>query len=393
MKNISPIVNTAILKKESRPLERFDYCIIGAGVIGLAIAHKLSQQFNQAKILLIESHSQYGSETSSRNSEVIHGGIYYPAKSLKAELCRQGKEQLYEFCKTYSVPHQAIGKMIIANHQDELPQLEKLHANAAQNAIKLTFLSTRQCQKLEPHVKAHTALYSADTGIIDSHIYMQTLLTLAQQQGVLYSPNTRFIEAKKRRTEFKISLATSDGVFHCLSNNIINSAGLMATQVAASIDTLAADKIPQYHYCLGHYYSYQSKSPFSHLIYPLPNKNNSGLGIHATLDLSGALRFGPDAHYIDQIDYSFRPEEQLKQTFASAIRRYFPSINIDKLQPSYTGIRPKLSAAHEAVKDFMIQDSQAHNVKGLVNLFGIESPGLTSSLAVADKVVSYFREG
>ncbi len=373
-------------------MEHFDYCIIGAGVIGLATAHKLSQQFTEAKILLIESHNQYGSETSSRNSEVIHAGIYYSPNSLKAELCRQGKEQLYDFCKAYSVPHKAIGKMIIASHPDELPQLEKLQKNADDNGIDLTVLSQAQCRNLEPNVNAHTALYSASTGIIDSHVYMQTLLTLAQQQGVLYSPNTRFIHAKKQSNCFQIKLHTADGEFFCLSRNIINSAGLEAPMVAAGIDALAADMIPQYHYCRGHYYSYQGKSPFSHLIYPLPNSNTSGLGIHATLDLSGQVRFGPDTQYIEHIDYSFSAEheKELKSTFSESIRRYFPVLDSDRLQPSYSGIRPKLSAANESAKDFMIQGPQTHKISGLVNLFGIESPGLTSSLAIADKVVSSF---
>lgn len=371
-------------------LERFDYCIIGAGVIGLATAYKLSMQLPKASILLIESHHQFGQETSSRNSEVIHAGIYYPPDSLKAELCRLGKEQLYDFCKNYSVPYKTTGKLIIASQQNELAQLENLHSNAGKNGVKLAFLNKTQCKSLEPKVNAHSALYSKTTGIIDSHTLMYTLLTLAEQQGLVYSPNTQFIRAEKQTEGFRLQLNTVDGTFNCFTQHLINCAGLCATQVASQIDALDKNLIPKYHFCRGYYYSYSGKAPFSHLIYPLPNKNTTGLGIHATLDLSGQVRFGPDTQYIDHIDYSF-PEcgtLSLKEKFATSIRRYFSDLDTSKLQASYSGIRPKLSGLNEPAKDFMIQDQQVHKVGGLVNLFGIESPGLTSSLALADRVIS-----
>lgn len=375
-------------------MDRFDYCIIGAGAIGLAIAHKLSQASPHANILLIEYHSQFGSETSSRNSEVIHAGIYYPHNSLKANLCLQGKEQLYDFCKTYSVPHKKIGKLIVASSPDQLSALETLQTKAKKNGVLLKFLDEKECCSIEPHVKAVGALYSASTGIIDSHAYMHTLLTLAEQQGVLYSPNTQFIRAKKIAQGFQLELNTADGEFNISCDNLINSAGLFAPVVAEGIEPLERSFIPAYHFCRGHYFSYQRQSPFSHLIYPLPNKNTSGLGIHATLDLSGQVRFGPDTQYIDQIDYAF-PDQQaaLKVRFSQAIQKYFPKLDQQKLQPSYSGIRPKLSAEHEAAQDFLIQDQTAHKVEGLVNLFGIESPGLTSSLAIADSVVGRFKDG
>lgn len=372
-------------------MDRFDYCIIGAGAIGLAIAHKLSQTFSQKKILLIESHSQFGSETSSRNSEVIHAGIYYPKNSLKAELCLQGKEKIYDFCKSYSVPHKALGKLIVASSNDQLAALENLHAKAEKNGVYLKFLDEKACRKIEPNVKAISGLFSESTGIVDSHAYMYTLLTLAEQQGVLYSPNTQFVSAKKMTHGFEICLNTADGKFTLECNNIINSAGLLAPNVAKEIDSLDHALIPKYHFCRGHYYSYQGKSPFSHLIYPLPNKNTSGLGIHATLDLAGQVRFGPDTQYIDYIDYSFpKQETDLHKRFSQAIKQYYPSLNIEKLQPSYTGIRPKLSSEQQEAQDFIIQDQATHEVEGLVNLFGIESPGLTSSLAIADNVVARY---
>ena len=373
----------------------FDYCIVGAGVIGLAIAHKLSQSFPQKNILLIEKNNQFGSETSSRNSEVIHAGIYYPPHSLKADLCRQGKEQLFDFCKTHSVPYKPIGKLIIASRPEDLSQLETIYTNAANNQVELRFLEQKACTAMEPQVNAIAALYSPSTAIIDSHCFMQTLLTLSEQQGVLYSPNTHFKKANKRAQGFDIVLDTADGEFRCVSENIINCAGLWAPVVAHNIETfspLYASLIPEYHFCRGHYYSYAGKPPFKHLIYPVPDNNTSGLGIHATLDLSGQVRFGPDVEYINSINYSFDPsrEEQLKDTFSQAIKRYFPALNTDNLHPSYTGIRPKLSAPNTPARDFMFQDYEAHGVKGLMNLFGMESPGLTASLAIADKVVHSF---
>jgi L-2-hydroxyglutarate oxidase LhgO len=370
-------------------LDRFDYCIIGAGVIGLAIAYKLSQSQPKASILLIERHGQFGTETSSRNSEVIHAGIYYPNKSLKAELCLQGKEQIYQFCQAYKVPYKKIGKLILAKDENDLAQLETLRLNAYNNRVDLQLLSQRQCQRLEPQVQAAAALFSPTTGIIDSHSFMQTLLTLAEQQSTLYCPNTELLRAEKKQHGFNLYLKTSEGEYLCHSQFLINSAGLQATEVAAKIDAMTIADIPQYHLCKGHYFHYQGRAPFSHLIYPLPNKNTTGLGIHATLDLAGQVRFGPDTEYIKEIDYAFPDNSyELKEKFSHAIKDYFPNLDSSKLVLSYSGIRPKLSQANEAAKDFVIQDWQQHKVPGLINLLGIESPGLTSSLAIADRVLA-----
>lgn len=375
-------------------MERFDHIIIGAGIIGLAIAYKLSLKAKPNNILLIETHSQFGSETSSRNSEVIHAGIYYAENSLKATLCTQGKEQLYDFCRRYQVPHQIPGKLIIAHDDAELKSLENIQKNANRNGVALTQLDQAQCLALEPLVNAHGGLYSASTGIIDSHCYMQTLLTLAEQQGVLYSPNTEFLRANKHPDGYQVCLKTQEGEYRVQCRSIINSSGLNAPEVAKNIDALDKSLIPEYHFCRGHYYSYSGRSPFSHLIYPVPNKNATGLGIHATLDLSGQVRFGPDTQYIDNKDYSFDGPmaEDRKNRFLAAIQRYYPSIDHTKLQPSYSGIRPKLSTENESAKDFMIQDYTQHKVAGLINLLGIESPGLTASLAIADVVVDKIDE-
>lgn len=371
-------------------MESFDYCIVGAGVIGLAIAYKLSKQNENSKILLIESHSQFGSETSSRNSEVIHAGIYYPENSLKASLCREGKQQLYHFCQRFNVPHRKIGKLIIATSNSEISALENIKHNAYKNAVDLTVLNQSECEKLEPNVTAKAGLYSNTTGIIDSHSYMQTLLTLAQQQGVLFSPNTQLLNAKKINNGFNVKLNTQDGEYSLHCRSLINSAGLHAPTIANNIDALNKKHTPKYHFCRGHYFSYQGKAPFSHLIYPVPSENTTGLGIHSTLDLSGQVRFGPDTQYIDSLNYDFDDlkQSQLKEQFINAIQKYYPNLDHNKLHPSYTGIRPKLSAAGEAPQDFLIQTQDTHEVEGLINLFGIESPGLTASLAVADHVMN-----
>jgi len=375
-------------------MEHFDHCIIGAGVVGLAIAFKLSQQQPQAKILLIESHNQFGSETSSRNSEVIHAGIYYPENSLKAKLCHQGSNQLYQFCEDYGVPYKRIGKLIVASAESDVDKLAVIQKNALKNNVFLDYLNQRDCYKIEPNVTAKAALISPNTGIIDSHQYMQTLLTLAEQQGVLYSPNTRFINAEENTQGFNVRVNTPDGPFNFCCQYLINSAGLHAPDIAKAIFTAskaateprlsAFSSIPQYHFCRGQYFSYQDKAPFSHLIYPIPSQNIAGLGIHATLDLSGQVRFGPDVEFVETLDYSC--DESRKKYFIRAIQPYFPNLDSSKLVPSYCGIRPKLTGPNEPAADFIIQTHKDHNVLGLINLFGIESPGLTASLAIADNV-------
>ncbi|MFT5277853.1 MAG: L-2-hydroxyglutarate oxidase LhgO [Granulosicoccus sp.] len=375
-------------------MEYFDHCIIGAGVVGLAIAFKLSKRCPYEKILLIESHQQFGSETSSRNSEVIHAGIYYPEKSLKAELCIKGSEQLYQFCQQHSVPYKRIGKLIIASDERDIKQLEEIRKNAQKSNVELTLIDQKDCLKLEPNVQAKAALLSPNTGIVDSHQYMQTLLNLAEQQGILYSPNTQFLSAEQTSRGFHVRVNTIDGPFEFDCQQIINSAGLHATKVARSIVARNASAmtkgsnshslIPQYHYCRGQYFSYQTKSPFSHLIYPVPNKNTTGLGIHATLDLSGQVRFGPDVEFIETLNYSCNKNRKID--FIHAIQQYFRSIDASKLVPSYCGIRPKLTGPDESTADFMIHSEEQHSITGLINLFGIESPGLTASLAIADRV-------
>ena len=281
--------------------------------------------------------------------------------------------------------HRRTGKLIIASQHTDISQLEKITRHAEANQVPLEALSQAQCRVKEPKVRAIAGLYSASTGIIDSHQYMNTLLTLAQQQGMLYSPLSEFNNAEKRQHDFKVSINTCDGMFQFYCQNLINSAGLDAQQVAHHIDALEPGHIPPLYYVRGHYFNYRGKAPFHHLVYPIPPTHHQGLGIHATLDLSGQLRFGPDVQYIERCDYQFPDNRQA--AFVDAIQHYFPTLDPQQLSPTYTGIRPKLSAPHEAPHDFMIQDRPVHGVDGLINLFGIESPGLTASLALADEVI------
>ena len=371
-------------------MDNVDAIVIGAGAVGLAIAAKLSERFPH--VLIIDQHAEIGQETSSRNSEVIHAGIYYPQGSLKAQLCVRGKHLLYDFCKRYNVPHKAVGKLIVAA-TSEHSQLEAIQQKAIKNGVDdLTFLEAKQLAELEPQLqlnKANTtqsALFSPSTGIIDSHVYMHALLHHAQSNGAFFVGNSQFKCASKTHNGFEVEIVnvSDHSTSKLCSPILINSAGLHAHSVAQQIESLDTLSMPKLHYCRGHYFSYSGKSPFQHLIYPVPEKNTAGLGIHGTLDMAGQLRFGPDVHYIDDLDYSF--QANLKDTFSAAIRRYWPGLNPDKLQPAYTGIRAKLHGPNEAPQDFMIHGQTEHNIEGLVNLFGIESPGLTASLAIAEYV-------
>jgi len=370
-------------------MEHVDALVIGAGVVGLAIAARLSRHL--PNVLVIDKHASVGEETSSRNSEVIHAGIYYPASSVKAELCVAGKAQLYEYCQQRNLPHRAIGKLIVAQNSAEEDYLHRLLAKAAVNGVNdLTWLSQRQLQKLEPNVSASVALCSPSTGIIDVHSYMQSLLAEIEQNGGQFVAKTAMQHAELADTasgsvsEFIVALNSQGEALNLRCQYLVNSAGLHCEQVARQIEGLAEQHIPRLHWCRGHYFSYAGKSPFNQLIYPVPEADGVGLGIHATLDLGGQLKFGPDTEYVDAIEYNVR--ESLKVSFTKAIQRYFPMLQADKLQPAYAGIRPKLQGPGEPVADFCIQDSSTHGLQGLVNLFGIESPGLTASLAIAQRV-------
>ena len=364
-------------------MEKVDAIIIGAGVVGLAIAAKMSRTLQS--VLLIEKNQNFGEETSSRNSEVIHAGIYYPQNSLKAKLCVEGKELLYLYCQSRKIPHQRLGKLLVAHGAAEERCLEKTINQAALNGVNdLTWLTEAELKVSNPNLKASAALLSPSTGIIDVHSYMQSLLAELEENKGQFVAQTAFVAAQPNGKGFDVTLNSQGEMMKINCNYLINSGGLHSTNLAGNIRGLAKTHIPKLNYCRGHYFSYQGKSPFSQLIYPVPEAH--GLGIHASLDMGGQLKFGPDTQYIDTIDY--KVSAKLKKKFVEAIQRYYPTIDAERLQPAYSGIRPKLEGPNDGFKDFIIQGADEHNIAGLVNLFGIDSPGLTSSLAIAEYVTS-----
>lgn len=358
--------------------DQIDCIIAGAGVLGLAIGRKLARAGLDVAVLETEEH--IGMHTSSRNSEVIHAGIYYPQDSLKAKLCVAGKHALYEYCEAKGVPHKRIGKLIVATAADEEARLRSIAGKAAANGVTdLTWLGQAEVQAIEPQVRASAALLSPSTGILDSHEYMLALEGDLEAAGGAVVLQSRITRVAAGDNGFEVDV---DGETIAACRCFINAAGLWAVDLAAAIDG-AAELAPVSSFLArGHYFSYAGRSPFSHLIYPVPI--DGGLGIHATNDMGGAARFGPDVEWIDSIDYGF--PDGLGAKFLEAIRRYFPGVDPDRLSPSYTGIRPKLSGPGETPADFTIVGPATHGVPGLVHLFGMESPALTASLAIADHV-------
>lgn len=370
--------------------DNYDICVIGAGVIGLAIAYELAKKYKNQdiSILILERESSFGQHISSRNSEVIHAGIYYPKGSLKAELCVSGNKLLYSHCEEFGIPHQRIGKLIVAKYS-EVDALEQLRQKAVVNGVlDLQLLNREQLQKLEPLIDADIALHSPSTGIIDSHSYMQSLLHLAENLGVQFSPYSRVDKIDTKGDTFLIhcqldhNRSSERYQFNC--QLIINSAGLEAQSIAHTVSTLPKNTIPKLHYCKGDYFDYRGRNPFSHLIYPIPEANTIGLGIHATMDMSSQLKFGPDTEYVKNIDYKI--DSNKVDSFAKSISFYFPEIKVSDLKPAYSGVRPKLSGLGEPAVDFEIQGHSTHGIPGLIQLFGMESPGLTASLAIASHI-------
>ena len=377
-------------------MDKFDVCIAGAGVVGLAIAYQFacSPRYKNKSIVVLEQESGFGQHASSRNSEVIHAGIYYPEGSLKASLCVRGKELLYEHCRRYDIPHRRLGKLIVAQAGEE-SGLEALQSGAEANGVDdLRLIGQSALRVREPALSAACALLSPSTGIIDSHAFMQSLLHLAEQAGVQFAPYTCVRSVSTSSQGFVVDTRISVGVgvgagagaedyrFH--SETFINCAGLEAQRLAARIDGVRAGSIPELHLCKGDYFIYRGSNPFSQLIYPLPETNTQGLGIHSTVDLGGRLRFGPDSQYVDTPDYQVDGGKATR--FADAVKCYFPGVEVARLAPAYSGIRPKLAAEGEAAADFRIQAGDEHGVAGLIQLFGIESPGLTAGLAIGEYV-------
>lgn len=361
-------------------IDETECVVIGAGVIGLAIARALAMAGRE--VIVLESENDIGTHTSSRNSEVIHAGIYYPAGSLKAELCVSGRRMLYDFCEQRRIPFQRTGKLIVGVNSDDVTRLHAIAAKAAANGVDdLEWLDGKTVNRREPVLKCDSALWSPSTGIVDSHTFMLSLRADIEGADGIVVMQSRVQSVQVQEKGFELTTGSHD-TYKIRCSKLINSAGLWAPDVARRIDGLAVEYIPQSRFAKAHYFAYQGRSPFNTLVYPLPT--DGGLGIHATLDLAGQARFGPDVEWTDDIDYSF--DDSRKGRFLAAIREYFPGVVDERLVPAYTGIRPKLSGPGEAPADFVIQGESIHGVVGLVNLFGIESPGLTSALPLADMV-------
>lgn len=353
-------------------MDNVETVVIGAGVVGLAVAAKLAQSGHE--VLVLEQHDLIGSETSSRNSEVIHAGIYYPQDSRKAHLCVRGKHLLYEYCEEHHVPYRQCGKVIVASKSDQIQTVRAYIAKAIANGVSdLSWLSAEAVSELEPEVRTVGGVLSPSTGIIDSHAYMLSLQGLLEGAGGLVAFNTRVEGLNK--SGHGIEVATRDFVVSC--QNLINAAGLYAPGLANQLV-----RSPDAYYAIGHYYSYSGKQPFSRLVYPTAEPG--GLGVHVTLDLAGQVKFGPDVRWIENINYDF--DESHFDSFVQAISAYYPAVDPARLHPGYTGIRPKIAPAGVGFTDFEIMGAAAHGIPGLVNLLGIESPGLTASLAIAEQV-------
>jgi len=366
-------------------VEKVKVTIIGAGVIGLAVAARLAPEFGP-ELLVVERHESFGRETSSRNSEVIHAGIYYPPNSLKAKLCVQGQRLLYELCHKHDIPCQRLGKLIVAIDEAEEKQLELNLATGRENgAIDLELITAGRYRQLEPAIKARAALFSPSTGIIDSHSLMRLYHQQAKSLGATFAFNTE-IKSIESTTGGYILETTSDS-FSFSTKIIINCAGLEATVLSQKTGI----PTPLVHYAKGCYFSYTGKSPVKHLVYPVPPVGGHGLGIHATLDLGGRLRFGPDLEYIEKPDYQV--DSSRKNLFCQAIKRYLPDLDEKRLEPEMAGIRPRLQGPGDEFMDFIIQDEKEAGFPGFINLLGIESPGLTAAPAIADKVAGLLGVG
>ena len=367
-------------------MEQVDAVVIGAGVVGLAVARavamELRKHVDSPSVYVLEREGSIGTQTSSRNSEVIHAGIYYPHGSLKAELCVRGRGLLYEYLIERELPFKKLGKLIVAVNSDQDQMLEGIKARAEKNGVMdLEFLTQRQAQLLEPELYCTSALLSPSTGILDTHSYMLSLQGDAENAGAFVVFHTEVVKAECASDNISLHTNTGDVID---AKRVINCAGVSAPVLAKLFGGAGHDLIPGAYYCKGNYFLLQGKSHFKRLIYPVPEA--AGLGVHLTLDLGGQVKFGPDVQWVeDPTDLSVEPSRG--ELFYGAVRSYWPSLPDHSLIPGYAGIRPKINAENEKSEDFKILDEETHKVPGLIHLLGIESPGITSSLAIAQEVI------
>jgi L-2-hydroxyglutarate oxidase LhgO len=359
-------------------LDSVECLVVGAGVIGLAVARALARTGRE--VIVVESEGRIGEGVSSRNSEVIHAGIYYPTGLDKTRLCVDGKAMLYAFCQEFGVPHKRCGKLLVAASAAEVDKLAALKAQADANCVTdLVWLTGKEADALEPALVAERALLSPSTGIVDSHAFMLALRGDAEAHGAMIAFETPVLTGRAEERELVIETG-GPAPMVIAATLVVNAAGLGAQAVARSIGGMPAAKIPPLHLAKGNYFSLNGRSPFSRLIYPMPTPG--GLGVHLTLDLAGQAKFGPDVEWVEAIDYDVDPARAA--SFYAAIRTYWPDLPDGALQPGYAGVRPKIARPGGSGTDFLIQTKKDHGVAGLINLFGIESPGLTASLAIAD---------
>jgi L-2-hydroxyglutarate oxidase LhgO len=368
-------------------VDEIECVVVGAGVVGLAAARALALAGHE--VVVLDRAPTVGFETSSRNSEVIHSGIYYPKDSLKARTCVEGRRRLYAYCREYGVAHARLGKLIVAADEEELPALERIAAAADANGVDdVEWLDAAAAQRLEPEVACVAALLSPSTGIIDSHALMLAFAGEAEALGAVIVLRTPVTGGRVATDGFVIETGGDEPAALCC-RYLVNAAGLHAPGLACALDGVPRETIPPAYFCRGVYFTLSGKTPFRRLVYPVPPAG--GLGVHITLDLAGQARFGPDVEWIGGVDYSVDPARA--DAFYAAIRRYWPRLRDGALQPGYAGVRPKISGPGEPAADFVVQGPAEHGVRGLVNLYGIESPGLTASLPLADEVLRRLGEG
>jgi L-2-hydroxyglutarate oxidase LhgO len=361
-------------------MERVDCVVIGAGVVGLAIARQLAQAGRE--VIVLEAAGMIGTETSSRNSEVIHAGIYYPAGSLKARSCVAGKHRLYAYCAEHGVPYRRCGKLIVATTEAQNATLEQIRAKAAANGVHdLEWLTPAAVAELEPEVVCTGALLSPSTGIIDSHRLMLAYQGDAEDKGAMLAFRAPVERGRIADEGIVLEVGGAAPMTLC-ARSVVNSAGLQAPTLAARFEGLRRELVPTPYYCKGNYFTLAGARPFSHLVYPVPEE--AGLGVHVTIDLGGQVRFGPDVEWVGAVDYDVDPKRA--EVFYAAIRTYYPGLKDGAIEPGYAGMRPKISPKGTQAADFVVQGPREHGVPGLVNLFAIESPGLTASLALAEEV-------
>jgi len=375
-------------------MERVDCVVVGAGVVGLAIAREMALQGRET--ILLERESSFGTISSARNSEVIHAGIYYPKDSLKAKLCVEGNRLLYEYCRSHQVATAPYGKLIVATDASQMDGLQAILYKAQNNGVpEINMISGDEARQLEPQLHCVAAILSSSTGIVDSHGYMLSLLGGFEDAGGMVAYQSPLISAKpigvNAKGGFELEIGGADAM-KIQTKLLINCAGMSAPAVAHRIESLNKDQIPKAYFAKGNYFSLSGKSPFNHLIYPIPEPG--GLGVHLTLDMGGQAKFGPDVEWLDidqeeQIDYTVNPKRG--DGFYEAVRRYWPELKDGALQPDYSGVRAKIVPPYAPAGDFYINVPKDHGLEGLFNLYGFESPGLTSSLAIAKHLESLMK--